>query len=112
MQPDLLLIGANQNAQAILQNESIRALQAAGMALRSMVDADGEWLVRHRVISAHSGATRFIFPLRMLPSCERWTSGCWRFFRPTIWFADDGCSALPQYLRDARSGRVGVADGR
>ena len=38
--PDLLLIGANQSAQAIQQNESIRALDAAGMALRSMVDAE------------------------------------------------------------------------
>jgi urocanate hydratase len=42
VQPDLLLIGANQSAQAILENESIHALEAAGMALRSMVDADGE----------------------------------------------------------------------
>jgi urocanate hydratase len=40
--PDRLMIGANQNAQAIAQNESIRALQSAGMRLRSMVNADGE----------------------------------------------------------------------
>jgi len=47
VQPDLLLIGANQNAQAIVQNESIRALEAAGMALRSMVDMDGELPGKH-----------------------------------------------------------------
>jgi urocanate hydratase len=53
--PDLLLIGAKQNAQAIMENKSIRALEAAGMALRSMVNADGERLVRHRT----------------MPSCKR-----------------------------------------
>jgi len=36
--PDLLLIGANQNAQAVLQDESIRALQAIGMPLRLATD--------------------------------------------------------------------------
>ena len=40
--PDLLMMGANQNAQAVLRNESIRALQAVGMGLLSMVNADGE----------------------------------------------------------------------
>ena len=40
--PDLLLIGANQNAQAILRNESIRALRAGGMGLRSMGNAGEE----------------------------------------------------------------------
>lgn len=50
VQPDLLLIGANQNAQAILENKSIHALEAVGMGLRSMVDADGGRLVRHRMM--------------------------------------------------------------
>jgi len=40
--PDLLLIGTNQSAQAIVQNESIRALRAAGMGLRSMGNAGEE----------------------------------------------------------------------
>ena len=40
--PDLLLIGVSQNAQAILENESIRALRAAGMGLRSMDGANCE----------------------------------------------------------------------
>ena len=40
--PDLLLIGAKQNAQAIERNESIRALRAAGMGLRLMDGPDGE----------------------------------------------------------------------
>jgi urocanate hydratase len=40
--PDRLLIGANQSAQTILEDESIQALQATGMGLRSMVDAEGE----------------------------------------------------------------------
>jgi urocanate hydratase len=40
--PDLLLIGTNQTEEAILQDESIMALRAAGMGLRSMVNADGE----------------------------------------------------------------------
>ncbi|MGD0888471.1 MAG: hypothetical protein ABR889_04415 [Acidobacteriaceae bacterium] len=53
--PDLLLIGANQSAQAILEDESIRALEAGGMGLRSMVDADGAWLVRHRMMLKRTG---------------------------------------------------------
>jgi len=39
--PDLLLIGAKQDAQAILENKSIHALQAAGMTVRRM-DSLGE----------------------------------------------------------------------
>ena len=104
--PDLLLIGAKQNAQAIVQNESIRALQAAGMDLRSMVDADGERLGRPGMMLSAQDTTRLIFPLQTLPSCERWMSGCWRFSRPTIWFADVGCSALRSIcaMREADGG--------
>ena len=40
--PDLLLIGVSQNAQAILENESIRALRAAGMGLRLAENPEGE----------------------------------------------------------------------
>jgi urocanate hydratase len=40
--PDLLMIGANQNAQAILRNESIGALQASGMHVRLMDGPDEE----------------------------------------------------------------------
>ncbi len=32
--PDLLLIGANQNAQPILQNKSVLSLQTAGMPVQ------------------------------------------------------------------------------
>ena len=39
--PELLLIGVNQDAQAVLRNESIQALRAAGMGLLSMVDGGG-----------------------------------------------------------------------
>jgi urocanate hydratase len=45
--PDLLLIGANQNAQGVLQHKSIQALRAAGMMFRSMVDADDERPGKH-----------------------------------------------------------------
>jgi hypothetical protein len=62
VQPDLLLIGANQSAQAIVQNESIHALEAGGMALRSMVDADGEWLVRHRTVLSRTGCFEVYLP--------------------------------------------------
>ncbi len=40
--PDLLLIGAKQNADSILQEESIQALQSAGMRLRKMEGEDEE----------------------------------------------------------------------
>ena len=107
--PDLLLIGAKQNAQAIEQNESIRALQAAGMELRSdggRGRANGS--AGTGMMSAHRSATRLIFPLRTLPSCERWMRGCWRFFLPTMWSADVGCSGLEiTFARHATMGGVG-----
>jgi urocanate hydratase len=104
VQPDLLLIGANQNAQAIEQSESIHALQAAGMALRRMVDVDGERLVRHRTMpsrkrreevylsAANAAELRALDErvLAILPAGDlvrrRWVQ------------------RVAQYLRDARSG--------
>jgi len=104
VQPDLLLIGANQSAQAIVQNESIHALEAGGMALRSMVDADGEWLVRHRTVLSRTGCFEVYLSaanaaeLRALD--ERVLA---------ILPADDPVrrrwiQRVAQYLRDARSG--------
>jgi urocanate hydratase len=99
--PDLLLIGANQNAQAIVQNEGIRALQAAGMTLRWMAEADGEWTGRHishkrreevYLSAANAAELRALDErvLAILPHDDlarrRWVQ------------------RVAQYLRDARSG--------
>jgi len=99
--PDLLLIGVNQNAQAILQNTSIRALQAVGMAIQSTVDADAEAAGAHIVgmrqdefylPAANAAELRALDErlLAILPADDlvrrRWVQ------------------RVPQYLRDARSG--------
>jgi urocanate hydratase len=99
--PDLLLIGANQNAQAVLRNESIRALRAARMGLRSMGDADGElpgrriWRKRRDEVylpAANAAEQRALDErvLAILPPDDlvrrRWVQ------------------RVAQYLRDARSG--------
>ncbi len=54
--PDLLLTGAHQAAQPILQNESIRELQAAGMLVRSIDGPDDD---RHTRRSMDPSRDRF-----------------------------------------------------
>ena len=102
--PDLLLIGANQNAQAILESKSIHTLEAAGMGLRSMVDADGERLVRRRMIlsrkrreevylSAANAAELRALDERVLAILPPDDLVRWRWIQ-----------RVAQYLRDARGG--------
>jgi urocanate hydratase len=102
--PDLLLIGANQNAQAVLQNESIRALQAIGMPLRLATDRpEVELSSSPRMILSSKPLDEFYLPatnaaelraldervLAILPADDlvrrRWTQ------------------RVPKYLREARS---------
>jgi len=93
--PDLLLIGVKQNAQAIMQNKSIHALQAAGMGLRRMNNAGGERSERQDEVylpAANAGELRALDErvLAILSSGDlvrrRWVQ------------------CVPQYLSDARSG--------
>ena len=96
--PDLLLMGANQNAQPILVNESIGALRAAGMGLRLMENADGEWRGKREphmeeYLPAANAAELRALDERLLailpvddPGRRRWIQ------------------RVPQYLREARSG--------
>jgi len=99
--PDLLMIGANQNAQGILQDESIGALQAAGMGLLSKRNADGDegkekiTDARHEEVYlavANAAEIRALDErlLAILPVDDlvrrRWIQ------------------SVPQYLREARSG--------
>jgi urocanate hydratase len=99
--PDLLLIGANQSAQAIVQNESIHALEAGGMALRSMVDADGEVPGRHIArkrreevyLSAVNAAELRALDERVLA-----------ILPPDDLVRRRWAQRVAQYLRDARSG--------
>jgi urocanate hydratase len=101
VQPDLLLIGANQNAQAILENESIRALESAGMRLQSMVSADGERPGMH--ISRSRGDEVYLSAantaeLRALD--ER----VLEILPPDDLVRRRWVQRVAQYLRDARSG--------
>ena len=100
--PDLLMIGANQNADVVLQDESIRTFQASGMPLLPMVNA--EEADRH---GKHAPHRENYLPRRTRSSCERWMSDCWRFFLSTIWFADAGFSVC----RSICARRAVVADG-
>ncbi|MGP8260381.1 MAG: hypothetical protein ACLQM6_10565 [Acidobacteriaceae bacterium] len=100
--PDLLLIGANQNAQAILQNESIRALQAAGMGLRRMDGPDEErsdtGIARKRYKEVYLPAANAV-ELRALD--ERLLS----ILPPDDLVRKRWMQRVAKYLRDARSGR-------
>jgi urocanate hydratase len=104
VQPDLLLIGANQNAQLILQNESIRALEAAGMALRSMVDADGAWLVRHRAILSHMRREEVYLPASNAAELRALDERVLAILPPDDLVRRRWVQRVPQYLRDARGG--------
>jgi len=96
--PDLLMIGANQNAQGILQDESIGALQAAGMGLRRMENADGKQTGSHARYKEEYLLATTAAELRAVD--ERVTA---------ILPVDDlvrrrWIQGVPQYLREARSG--------
>jgi hypothetical protein len=90
--PDLLLIGANQAAQPIVQNKSVRALQAVGMRLlimdhqppkkRQEVFLPAASAIHLRAIDERLQA---ILPAEELVR-RRWIQ------------------RVPKYLRDARSG--------
>jgi urocanate hydratase len=99
--PDLLLIGANQNAQAILESKSIHTLEAAGMELRSMVDADGGRNGRHiarkgreeAYLPAANAAELRALDERVLAILPAGDLVRWRWMQ-----------RVAQYLRDARGG--------
>jgi urocanate hydratase len=100
LQPDLLLIAANQPGQPILQNASIRALQASGLAVRQRTGAEDEapgepWPRRKNAVyrpAANPAELKAIDDrlLTILPPGDlvrrRWIR------------------QVPKYLREARSG--------
>ena len=105
VQPDLLLIGAKQNAQAIEQNESIRALQAAGMELRSMVDADGEGLGRHRMMLKRTGCYEAYLSAANAAELRALDERVLAILPPGDLVRRRWVQRVAEYLRDARSGR-------
>jgi urocanate hydratase len=105
VQPDLLLIGANQNAQAIEQNESIRALEAGGMELRSLVDAEGEWLVRHRMMLKRTGCCEAYLSAANSAELRALDERVLAILPPGDLARRRWIQRVAQYQRDARSGR-------
>ena len=100
--PDLLLIGVSQNAQAILENESIRALRAAGMGLRPMGNAGEE--------QSETGIARKRRDEVYLPAANAVELRALDDRVLAILPADDlvrrrWMQRVAKYLRDARSGR-------
>jgi urocanate hydratase len=104
VQPDLLLIGANQNAQAVQQNESIHALGAAGMALRWMVDADGERPVRHRTILTRTDCYEVYLSAANAAELRALDERVLAILPPDDLVRRRWVQRVAQYLRDARSG--------
>jgi hypothetical protein len=104
VQPDLLLIGANQPELAILQNESIHALEAAGMASRRMVDADGEWLVRHRTMLSRKRREEVYLPVANAAELRALDGRLLAILPAGDLVRRRWVQRVPQYLRDARSG--------
>ena len=104
VQPDLLLIGANQNAQAIVQNESIHALEAAEMGLRSMVDADGERPVRHRMILTRTDRYEVYLSAANAAELRALDERVLAILPPDDLARRRWVQRVAQYLRDARGG--------
>ncbi len=102
--PDLLLIGTNQSAQAIVQNESIRALRAAGMGLRSLVDAEGEWLVRHRMMLKRTGCYEAYLSAANAAELRALDERVLAILPPVDVARRRWVQRVAQYQRDARSG--------
>jgi urocanate hydratase len=100
--PDLLLIGVSQNAQAILENESIRALRAAGMGLRSMENGEkdrSETGILHKRFKEVFLSAANAVELRALD--ERVLA----ILQPDDLVRRRWVQRVAKYLRDARSGR-------
>ncbi len=92
VQPDLLMIGANQNAGAFLQDENIRAMQAGGMGLRRIGRLSNDRYEEVFLPAANAVELRALDEkvLTVLPNDDlvrsRWIQ------------------RVPKYLREARSG--------
>ena len=99
--PDLLMIGVNQNAQAILQNESIRALQSAGMRLRSMVNADGE---RTDTGIAYKGFKEVYLPAADSAELRALDESVLAILPPDDMVRRRWVQRVAKYLREARCG--------
>ena len=102
--PDLLLIGANQSAQAILEDESIQALQATGMGLRSMVDAEGERLVRHRAMPSRKRREEVYLPVANAVELRALDERVLAILPGDDLIRRRWMQRVPKYLREARSG--------
>ncbi len=99
--PDLLLVGAKQNAQTIEQKESVAALRAAGMALRSMVDADG---ARPGMASSRQQYDESYLPAADAAGLRRLDERLLAILPPEDLVRRRWVALIPKYLRDARSG--------
>ncbi|HUD22358.1 MAG TPA: hypothetical protein VMQ60_05900 [Acidobacteriaceae bacterium] len=100
--PDLLLVGANQQAHAIYQDESIGALQAAGMGLRRMENTDGEL--------SDTGIARRRFKEVYLPAANAaelraMDERVLGILPPDDMIRGRWMQRVANYLREARSGR-------
>jgi hypothetical protein len=104
VQPDLLLIGVNQSAQLITQNKSIHALEAVGMELRSMVDADGEWLVRHRMMPSRKRREEVYLSAANAAELRALDERVLAILPPDDMVRRRWVQRVAQYLRDARGG--------
>ena len=100
--PDLLLIGVSQNAQAILENESIRALRAGGMGLRPMGNADGE---RAETGIARSQGEEVYLPAANAVELRALDERLLAILPPDDLVRRRWVQRVAKYLRDARSGR-------
>jgi urocanate hydratase len=102
--PDLHLIGANQPAQAILQHESIHALQAAGMALRLMDSVAEERGIRRMMILSRKRHDEFFLPAANATELRVLDERVLAILSPNDLIRRRWIQRVAQYLRDARSG--------
>jgi hypothetical protein len=99
--PDLLTIGTNQPAQSVLQDESIRALRAAGMVLRSMGNGDGERSDRG---IAHARFKEIFLPAANTVEMRALDEKVLAILPVDDLVRSRWIQRLPKYLREARNG--------
>lgn len=103
--PDLLMVGMDQPAQAILGNRSVRALGAMGMPLRLMTGrADAERPYRNMVILARKRLYEFYLPAADATRLRELDQELLAIFPSEDFVRRRWIERVPSYLRDARSG--------
>jgi urocanate hydratase len=99
LQPDMLLIGTNQPAQSLMQNASIRVLEATGMTIRHVTGAENE----ERSGASHVGKHPVFLPAAGTADLKSIDERLQAIFPPQDVVRRRWVQRVPKYLREART---------